>query len=188
MQPFDPADYGPELATLLAMPAPDGLVHGPAITTAQTSLENLDPGAVSSGPSGDLNMARACLAAFWLRFDFGERGHTIAQSLGGKTGDYWHAIHHRREPDYANAKYWFRRVGSHDIHGDLLTAAHAAGNDSHAAATIAGWDEWDAFGFTDLCAHHAGNNSPDEAFCQIVQTREWELLFNFSYDRARGHA
>lgn len=186
MQAFDPAAYGPELAALLAMPAPDGLVHGPAVTAVQSALENLDPEAIGGSPSGDMNMARACLAALWLRFDFGERGHTIAQSLGGKTGDYWHATHHRREPDYANAKYWLRRVGHHDVHGDLLNAAHGANNKSHAAATIGGWGEWDAFGFTDLCARHAGDNSPDEAFCKIVQTREWELLFSFGYGQARG--
>jgi hypothetical protein len=54
--------------------------------------------------------------------------HRLAQSLeGDPTADYWHAIIHRREGDYGNARYWFARVGSHpvvlEIYGDPPTAS-----------------------------------------------------------------
>lgn len=44
------------------------------------------------------------------------RGHALAQEHeGDKTCDYWHAIVHRREGDFENAKYWLRRVGRHPV-------------------------------------------------------------------------
>ena len=40
------------------------------------------------------------------------RAHGLAQSVeGDPLGDYWHALIHRREGDYDNARYWFGRVG-----------------------------------------------------------------------------
>ena len=186
MHGFDPDAYGPRIAAILAIPAPDGLSHGPAAAAAQVALDGLTTETLFEVPAKDSGMANACLAGLWLRFDFGARGHAVAQALKGPTGDYWHAIHHRREPDYPNAKYWFRRVGAHPIHGDLLAAAKAAGNGSGAARTVAGWPAWDAFGFVDLCARHAGSGSADEAFCKAVQAREWELLFDYGYAVASG--
>ena len=61
-----------------------------------------------------------------LNDDLG-RAHVIAQSLeGNSTADYWHAIIHRREGDYSNARYWFARVGAHPtlvaVYGDTRGA------------------------------------------------------------------
>ncbi|BDI32995.1 hypothetical protein CCAX7_50460 [Capsulimonas corticalis] len=54
------------------------------------------------------------------------RAHTLAQSLeGDSSADYWHAIIHRREGDFSNAKYWLRRVGPHPIL--VATYGNAAG-------------------------------------------------------------
>jgi hypothetical protein len=48
-----------------------------------------------------------------------ESSHTISQDLENRTGSYLHGILHRLEPDYSNAKYWFRMAGGHPD-GDLL--------------------------------------------------------------------
>jgi len=45
-----------------------------------------------------------------------ESAHVIAQAMeGDSSADYWHAIVHRREGDYGNARYWFARVGPHPV-------------------------------------------------------------------------
>jgi hypothetical protein len=54
--------------------------------------------------------------------------HQCAQSIEGAGrhhGDYWHAVMHRREPDYGNSQYWFRRVGRHPVFVPLAEEAHA---------------------------------------------------------------
>lgn len=44
-----------------------------------------------------------------------ERCHRIAQAHEGPDGNYWHAILHRREGDFGNSLYWYRRVGEHPV-------------------------------------------------------------------------
>src|SRR5581483_8797464 len=66
-------------------------------------------------PVRNRDMAAACLAGLWLYHDFLDESHTISQGLDNPTGSYWHGLMHRREPDYGNAKYWFRQLGRHPV-------------------------------------------------------------------------
>src|SRR5262249_17485377 len=50
----------------------------------------------------DRSAAMACLAGLWLYHDFLDESHAISQDLSSAEGSYWHAIMHRREPDYWN--------------------------------------------------------------------------------------
>lgn len=56
----------------------------------------------------------AYAAGLWLFADDLDKAHAICQAHEGTpTFDFWHAILHRREGDFANSKYWFRRAGNH---------------------------------------------------------------------------
>lgn len=67
----------------------------------------------------------AVRAGLLLWHDLLDESHSESQSIEGEgpfhLGDYWHAIMHRREPDYGNARYWLRRVGPHPVHDALST-------------------------------------------------------------------
>ena len=80
-----------------------------------------------------------------------ERAHTTSQGLDSPAAAYWHALVHRHEPNYANSKYWLRRVGSSPIHAKLLHALEETGKRSLAAPN----GTWDAIRFTDLYADRA---------------------------------
>lgn len=66
-----------------------------------------------------IRMRPALQSALWLYVDELDRSHDISQSMDDATGSYWHGIMHRREGDFSNAHYWFRRTGLHPAMADL---------------------------------------------------------------------
>jgi hypothetical protein len=135
-------------------------------------------------------MARACLAGLWLRHDFLDESHALSQDIDTPTGSYWHGIMHRREPDYGNAKYWFRRVGRHPIFGALAAEActlAAAQPTIDVPRLLQAESDWDPFRFVDLCQQAAREKGPLESLCRAIQQREWELLFDYCFLQAVEH-
>jgi hypothetical protein len=81
-------------------------------------------GIEASGASG------IALAALLLRNGAWHAAHELAQAAEGEAdADALHALLHRMEGDFGNARYWHARVGPHSSHGDaaLLAAAAASG-------------------------------------------------------------
>ncbi len=135
---------------------------------------------LARGKPRDDGMASACLAGLWLLWDFLDESHTISQSLHSVEGSYWHAIMHRREPDYENSKYWFRRVGEHAIFPQLAAEAQAlatSGETSPRARFLATGPSWDPYAFVELCRASAKEGAADRHLCQLIQQREWQLVF-----------
>lgn len=136
----------------------------------------------------DRDAARCCLSAVWLLHDFLDESHTISQEIETVDGSYWHGIMHRREPDYFNSKYWFRRVGEHAIFPRLLEQARAliaAEKASDAIAVeIAAAKKWDPDRFVDWCEQLARGQAKQESLAMKIAQAEWRLLFAYCYDRA----
>ena len=154
------AQYGPTFATLLAAAPMNELGSGKPVLAMKGRLENLaDHNTLASAfaprPILDRAMAQACLAGLWLRFDFLDESHRISQEIDNQTGSFWHGIMHRREPDYGNAKYWFRRVGRHPSFAALGDSARVIALTSPpetAADFLKQQENWDPFAFIDFVA------------------------------------
>src|SRR6478735_6910639 len=133
----------------------------------------------------DHDSARCCLSAIWLLHDFLDESHSLSQEIETTDGSYWHGIMHRREPDYGNGKYWFRRVGQHPTFPTLLERAQelitAEGAKDAIAREIAQTKTWDPYRFIDWCELLAHNQATQRTLAQRIAKAEWELLFEHCY-------
>ena len=115
------------------------------------------------------------LALLW--HDHLDEAHKIVQDGEDIDSAYLHAILHRREPDYSNAKYWFRRVKEHPCFAKL--AAEIAR--LPVVGVTAGFvpqGRWDPFAFVDACQMAANKFGGDEQL-RKVQEVEFELLAEY---------
>jgi hypothetical protein len=160
---FSSAAYGPAVQALLEPARLPELGPGRPNTPAKAALE-----AVRLPP--------VCLAGLWLYHDFLDESHAISQEdESDPDRNFWHAIMHRREPDAANSKYWWRRVGSHPVLGQLREHAPALG---HSFTTPEA--------FVDFCERVRGSGGTDEMLARQVQLLEWRLLFDWCFTRGVG--
>lgn len=188
MLAFNPGDYGPVLGPLVDTPREMPLGPGQADLSMRGKLEDLTVSSAFAHASvGEVDMAAGCVAGAWLLYDFLDDSHTVSQSIDTPTGSYWHGIMHRREPDYSNAKYWFRKVGDHPTFPALRSAAAEIARDAPSHATsdfLESQSTWDPFAFIDLAEQCAKGQSPSAELCRAVQMAEWRILFDFCYKQA----
>lgn len=62
---------------------------------------------------------QALLALWYEARGEWDRAHDLAQSAGGRAGDWVHAYLHRKEGDEMNAGYWYARAGKAVATGEL---------------------------------------------------------------------
>ena len=173
-------EFLPQIQPLLAEDRLNDLGPGSPNLGVRALLQQLEHDLPSRANNRDF--ALACLAGLWLRHDFLDESHNISQDLHTLEGSYWHGILHRREPDYWNAKYWFRRVPDHAIHAELCGDAARLAQEVDGERFLT--KTWDAGAFVDLCAKAERGPDSLSLLCRRIQQREWELLFQFCYRRA----
>jgi hypothetical protein len=162
------------LRSLFDTPEPPELGPGPrtqvqGISALETIL------ATSADPSGRRELVRATVL---LWHDHLDAAHEIVQEDEGQDASYIHAVLHRREPDYSNAKYWFRRVGIHPNFKWLFAKADAElSKDAALRTALLRSGRWDAFAFVDACEAAAARQDTSAAqTLRELQRAEFELL------------
>jgi hypothetical protein len=170
--------------------------------SVRSVLEKLTPQHVIGQSPYSESAARACLAGLWLLYNYLDQSHTLSQTIADSNGSFWHGIMHRREPDYANAKYWFRRVGAHPVLDWLARelrnrslperlpdelGPHAAGNLSDVNAVRG--ERFDPMAFVDLCqeASRPAATEALRAWSRWVGWLEWQLLFDYCFQEATNY-
>lgn len=158
------------------------VAHGDGWPGAKALLSPLRPETLLAGPVKSRDDAEALLAGLWLWHDHLDESHTISQSIATASGSYWHAIMHRREGDFSNAKYWYARCRNHPVLDEIPALARATLGDG---ATTTGplhrlvEGSWDPDGFVDVVqAVHRKPDDPMYGTAVQLQQLEWRALFD----------
>lgn len=160
---FSPDSFGPVFSELLGIDRERALDEGSPQASDRDKLETLTvEQAFAHTRVIDHDQARCCLSGVWLLYDFLDDSHTISQAIHSAEGSFWHGIMHRREGDFSNAKYWFRKVGPHPVFAELA-------------------DDWDPYDFVDQCQAALRSGGEAAVQCRELQQREWEQLFAYCY-------
>ncbi len=132
----------------------------------------------------DHNAAQCIRSGLLLYGELLDSSHDISQDIHTTEGSYWHGIMHRKEPDYPNAKYWFRRVGDHP----LFEALPQEGDpQSEIRDQIQATGIWDPFEFVDEVERAVrGRNSDAIEVLERLQDFEMRALFAHCYRLATG--
>ena len=176
---FEPAQYGPEVARVLAL---DGngerlfpLAGGECSSQeARVLLKSAQPAELFPG----VKEPAAPMAGLWLYFSCFEEAHELAQSCSTTECALWHAILHRQEPDAGNAAYWFRHAGTHPIFSKLAIETVKILQRFPVAEFRTG--RWDPFAFIQFCDRaRLQPGSVQESAAREIQRAEWQLLFDY---------
>lgn len=120
---------------------------------------------------------RAIRALVLLWHDHLDAAHRIAQALETRDGKLVHAIMHRREPDFWNSKYWWRRVGPHPCFPELARRVGEflnAHGEAALARQLAPGGQWDALAFVDVCEAATVRPSNDPLVMRLRQIQRIE--------------
>jgi hypothetical protein len=159
-------------------------------------LESFSPRDFGLNPASNVS-EKALRAGLFQWHDFLDESHQLSQSIEGagedRVGDYWHAIMHRREPDYSNAKYWFRQIGKQPIfsrlrkEADETLAKLATPEAPRWRDRLQPGAKWDPFAFVDLCEECAADETTDLAYAaRRIQYIEMSLLMGATCRQCGG--
>ena len=111
----------------------------------------------------------ACRAGLLLLNDDLDAAHSITQDIHTPTGSFWHAVVHRREGDFSNARYWWHRTGPHPAFPEIYEAVLATAPDSAIGNEMRAAGRWNPTLFNDRCqsARQSGQTADLEAIQKI---------------------
>ncbi|TWU00683.1 hypothetical protein Pla108_16350 [Botrimarina colliarenosi] len=178
MDDFDPTRYGAPFAQAIGAEPAMPLDAGRPDRAMRPVLDALTAEAERSVV--DRDAFSCCLAGVWLLHGYLDEAHRLCQDVPTADGSYWHGVMHRREGDYGNAQYWFRRAGEHPA-GSLVASAAAAHPET---VDLALGGHWNPVGFVDHVQRAAQRGGSLADACVAVQRAEWRALFDECWRKA----
>ena len=145
------------------------LDRGPRTGVAGATMKRALTGFLT-GLTAERRDAALSLALLW--HDDLDAAHGLCQAHEGHPDcDYVHALLHRREGDFANAKYWFREVGDHPVYPVVAQAVAGLGQPG---LVVDG--QWRSAAMVDACAAALSRDVARQPVLMQVQAAEFRIL------------
>jgi hypothetical protein len=126
-------------------------------------------------------------SAALLWHDHLDASHTISQGIETREGSWLHGIMHRREPDYGNAEYWFRRVLPHQAFPELVRRVTTLLEHDATGLTkrLIENGEWKPMQFIDECERaEQKNDAALDSTLRKIQAAEFDVLVDSIFQNA----
>jgi hypothetical protein len=105
--------------------------------------------------------------------------HEFFQNTASDLVGYWHGMMHRREADFDNARYWFRRAGALPFFDTLYSGG------AEISTGMAKQRLWDPYLFTSECEQHRFGADSEEESLSRLQREEFDVVFDYTWRQAK---
>ena len=149
---------------------------GPLDSDLVRSLRECDDGVLGGKKIlADAEMFAQVRGGLFYALDALPEAHAIFQEATDDPGAYWHGMLHRREGDFDNARYWFRRAGVLPFFAEAHRGACAH------SELMACQSNWDPYLFTGQCeqTRFGADELADEM--QALQRVEFHAILDYCW-------
>lgn len=142
-------------------------------------VKSADDATVAGAKIGDPRAFALVRGGLLYALDDLDGCHKFFQDDSSDLGSYWHGMMHRREGDFDNARYWFRRAGTLPFFDTL----------HHESALIfadmAKQMSWDPYLFTGACEQCRFGADDEGGELVRLQRAEFDVVFDYTWRQAK---
>jgi hypothetical protein len=143
--------------------------HPDALRSIRDATEHdLTGGAVMA----DVTYPRLIRAGLLYAYDAIAESHRIVQDITSDEASYWHGMMHRREGDFENARYWFRRTGSLGVFPEMHARTPGV------SILMARQADWDPYVLVGQCEQARFGGDVDQKELVGLQRIEFDVMFD----------
>jgi hypothetical protein len=135
--------------------------------------EAREPELTGGAVLADASYPRLIRAALLYAYDAIDESHRIVQELHTAYASYWHGMLHRREGDFENARYWFRRTGKLGVFPEMHARA------AEVSPLMGRQMDWDPYVLVGQCEQARFGGDVDQRELVALQRIEFKVMFDY---------